>query len=336
MLILEIEDIKKIVQIHGYKNFFLELLNILEEDYSSWDSFDKSARLANHVKDGVIELMPISNNKFYSFKYVNGHPKNPLNNKFTVMATGQLSLVKTGEPLMFSEMTLLTALRTATTSLLAAKYLAKKESKVLTLIGTGAQSEFQYLAFSFYFDIKEVRFYDIDPNAMKKFHKNISSYDVKLSPCKSSAEAIKNADIITTITADKSNQIILDSKMVKEPVFINAIGGDCPGKTELSFDLLKKSTIVVEYLAQSKIEGEIQQFDDNFTCTQLYEVINKQKSINVTTDGIVVFDSVGFALEDYSILRFIYQLAIKYSIGKEMSLIPDIKDVKDLFSLIKE
>ncbi len=137
MVVLEIEDIKELISKVGYKDFFDKLIKTMEEDYSNWEAFDKCPRVANHVDGGVIELMPISNDELYSFKYVNGHPKNPDQNKFTVMATGQLSETKTGEPLMFSEMTLLTAFRTAANSALAAKYLAKKDSKILTLIGTG-------------------------------------------------------------------------------------------------------------------------------------------------------------------------------------------------------
>lgn len=335
MLVLEIEDIRLILKKIGYKSFFKRLTKNLEEDYSSWNSFNKCARLANHVDGGVIELMPISNDKLYSFKYVNGHPKNPKDNKFTVMATGQLSLVKTGEPLMFSEMTILTALRTGATSALAAKYLAKKDSKVICFIGTGAQIEFQYLAFSYVFDIEEVRYYDIDALAMKKFEKNMQMYDVKLTACKNTQEAVDTSDIITTITADKTNQTILYKDMIKKDVFINAIGGDCPGKTEIKKDLLESSTIVVEYLEQSKIEGEIQQLDEDFTCTELHEIINKEIILNVSNNGTIIFDSVGFALEDYSVLRLIYSLAIEHKIGKELSLIPQIEDVKDLYSLIK-
>ena len=95
---------------------------------------------------GVIELMPICDDEYYAFKYVNGHPYNPQSNKLTVVAVGMLSQVKDGYPLMISEMTLLTALRTAGTSALAARYLAKPNSKVMAMIGTGSQSEFQVIA----------------------------------------------------------------------------------------------------------------------------------------------------------------------------------------------
>jgi ornithine cyclodeaminase len=335
MLVLQIDDIKKIIEKIGFKKLFLKSIAAIEEDYKAWNDFDKVPRVATHVDGGVIELMPVSNKYLYSFKYVNGHPKNPKSNKLTVMATGQLSKVDTGEPLMFCEMTLLTAIRTAATSALAAKYLAKKDSKVLAFIGNGAQSEFQYLAFSYLFNISEIRHYDIDIKAMEKMAKNLSKYDVKLTACKDTSEAVLGADIITTMTADKKYQTILTKQMIKQSVFINAIGGDCPGKTELEHELVLSSKVVVEFLEQSKIEGEIQHMPKNYSCPELYEVVNKNIDLNVKKDGTIIFDSVGFALQDYSILRVIYELAKSLEVGQDLNLIPNLKDVKDLYSLLE-
>lgn len=334
MIVLEIEDIKKLVTTVGYKDFFFKLIDTLEEDYSNWESFDKTPRVANHVEGGVIELMPISNDELYSFKYVNGHPQNPNQNKLTVMATGQLSITETGEPLMFTEMTLLTAFRTAANSALAAKYLASKDSKILTLIGTGAQSEFQYLAYSYLFDLEEIRYFDTDPKAMDKFEKNMKQFDVKMTRCNDSADAVKSADIIIVCTADKRNQTVITEDMIEKDVFISGLGGDCPGKTEIQKELVKKSTIVVEFLEQARIEGEIQQLESDFVCTEIQELVKGKVNLNVSIHGTILFDSVGFALEDYSVLRLIYDLAKKNNVGKEMNLIPEIDDVKDLFSLI--
>lgn len=334
MLVLEIEDIKQLISKVGYKKFYLELIKTMEEDYSNWEIFDKTPRVANHVDGGVIELMPISNDSLYSFKYVNGHPKNPSQSKMTVMATGQLSVTETGEPLMFTEMTLLTAFRTAANSAMAAKHLAKKDSKVLSLIGTGTQSEFQYLAFSYIFDLQEIRYYDTDPKAMKKFAKNMSPYDIKITACKNSKDAANGADIITTCTADKRYQTVLTKDMIKKDVYINGIGGDCPGKTEIAKEIVESATVVVEFLEQARIEGDIQQMPDDFTCTEIYEVIRGEKQLNVATHGTILFDSIGFALEDYSVLRLIYDLAKKNDVGKEMNLIPELDDVKNLFSLL--
>ena len=334
MLIIDINDVKEIIQKIGLNSFFTKLITRLKKDFSNWEEFEKIPRLASHTSKGVIELMPINNKELYSYKYVNGHPKNPFLNKPTVMATGALCLVDTGEPLLLSEMTILTALRTAAISALAGFYLAKKDSTVLTLIGTGAQSEFQSLAFSTIFDIETIKYFDIDEKAMEKFERNMSKYDFELVRCKNSSEAVNGSDIITTITADKTNQTILTTDMISEGVFINGVGGDCPGKTEIQKEILENAKVVVEYLPQTKIEGEIQQTGQGVVYCELYELIKGEKKGRVNDEEITLFDSVGFALEDFSVLKLVYDLAKEYDIGKELELIPNHNDPKNLFSQI--
>ncbi len=332
MLILDVYDIKNIVQKIGFKDFFIKLIEILESDFKNWDNFDKMPRIATHFSYGVLELMPTSDEEFYAYKYVTGHPRNPKFNKTTVMATGQLSTIQTGEPVLISEMTLLTALRTAATSAMAAKYLARKNSQILCLIGTGAQSEFQTLAFNTLFDIKEIRYFDVDPKAMDKYENNMKKYSFNLTRCKNAKEAVDGADIVTTITADKKNQTILTKEMIQKGMFINGVGGDCPGKTEMSKEVVEMSSVFVEYLPQTKIEGEIQQVSDDFPTTELYEVVKGLKKGRRNDDEVTLFDSVGFAIEDFSVLKLVYKLAQEYDIGRELDLIPSMNDPKDLFT----
>jgi ornithine cyclodeaminase len=109
--------------------------------------------------------MPTSDGEYYGFKYVNGHPANMARGFQTVTAFGVLAKVVNGYPVLVSEMTILTALRTAATSALAAKYLAPKGASVMGMIGNGAQCEFQALAFQEIIGITTVRLYDIDPQA---------------------------------------------------------------------------------------------------------------------------------------------------------------------------
>ena len=336
MLILDVYDIKKIVQKIGFRDFFIKLIEVLEDDFKNWDNFEKMPRIATHFSYGVLELMPTSDEEFYAYKYVTGHPRNPKFNKTTVMATGQLSTIETGEPVLISEMTLLTALRTAATSAMVAKYLARKNSQILCLIGTGAQSEFQTLAFDTLFDIKEIRYFDVDPKAMDKYEKNIKKYNFNLRRCENVKEAVDGADIVTTITADKKNQTILTKEMIQKGMFINGVGGDCPGKTEMSKEVVEMSSVFVEYMPQTKIEGEIQQVSDDFPTTELHEVIKGLKKGRKNDDEVTLFDSVGFAIEDFSVLKLVYKLAQKYNIGKELDLIPSMQDPKDLFTSFED
>ena len=162
MKILSVEDLSQIVKKHGVENYLKDLIVKLKEDFSRWGEFDKIPRPAMHVEGGVLELMPVCDNQYYTFKYVNCHPKNPDKGLMTVVATGQLSRNDTGYPIMFSEMTLLTALRTSATTALVTDLLSRKDSHVLAIIGTGAQSEFLVRAISLVRDIKEIRYFDID------------------------------------------------------------------------------------------------------------------------------------------------------------------------------
>lgn len=183
------------------------------------------------------------------------------------------------------------------------------------------------------FDLEEVRFYDVDDAAMKKFITNIQKFPVKLTACKTAKEAVKGGDLITTCTADKKHQTVLTADMLDKPIFINGLAGDFPGKTEVAKEIVEIASVIVEYLPQSRIEGEIQQLTDDFIYPELHEIIKQQITMNVATGGTILYDSVGCALEDYSVLRLVYKLAKSHNIGTEMQLIPQLDDVKNLYSL---
>lgn len=339
MKILSVESLTKLLERHGFDNYMIDLTKALKRDFKRWHSFTKIPRPAMHVSGGVLELMPICDNEmYYTFKYVNCHPKNPLIGKQTVVATGQLSRIDTGYPLMFSEMTILTALRTAATSAIATDLMARKNARTLALIGTGAQSEFQVKATQLVRDIKEVQYFDIDPKAMDKFEKNMSNSHLKLVRCKTAKETVLGADISTVCTACKAHVDVIKNEWIKDGVHINALGGDTIGKTELELSILPRTRLVVEYFDQSLIEGEIQHLNKReakaLVYAELYELVNGSKKGRENDKEITVFDSVGIALEDYSALRLTYELTEKYDIGEERNLTPVVNDPKDLISAL--
>jgi ornithine cyclodeaminase len=289
--------------------------------------------VASHSDVGVIELMPTSDGETYGFKYVNGHPSNMKQGLQTVTAFGLLADVATGYPLMLSEMTILTALRTAATSAMAAKWLAPK-STTMALIGNGAQAEFQALAFKAICGITEVRLYDIDPLATQKCAANLAGYGLSLIQCTTPEEAILGAGIITTVTADKTNATILTDNMVGAGVHINGVGGDCPGKTELHRDILLRSGIFVEYPPQTRVEGEIQQLAADHPVTELWQVIAGQAKGRADARQITLFDSVGFAVEDFSALRYVYGKLQETGFYDNLDMIADPDDPRDLFGML--
>jgi ornithine cyclodeaminase len=335
-----IDRVRELVAHRGTARFIEELASEIEADYLRWPQFAKSPRHATHSPVGVIELMPASDGQLYAFKYVNGHPKNTSVGLLTVTAFGVLADVATGYPLLVSELTLTTALRTAATSALAARRMARPDSRVMALIGNGSQSEFQAIAFHHLLGIRELRLYDVDPAATEKLERNLASLrlnGLRVVRCTSTAVAVRGADIVTTVTADKRNAVILAPYMVVPGMHLNAVGGDCPGKTELHPDILRRrdARVVVEFEPQSRVEGEIQQLEADFPVAELTDVLSGRRPGRASAQEVTIFDSVGFALEDFSALRYLRRIHHQLQGSQQqVDLVPDLDDPKNLFALL--
>ncbi|WP_336645869.1 ornithine cyclodeaminase [Microbacterium sp. USHLN186] len=320
----------------GIERAITGIAETLVEDFRRWEQFDKTSRVASHSDIGVIELMPASDGRQYGFKYVNGHPANPARGLQTVTAFGVLADVDSGYPTLWSEMTILTALRTAATSAMAARVLAPADATTMAMIGTGSQAEFQALAFRALLGIDRLRVWDIDPGALDVLEANLRPLGFDIVRAGSAREAVEGAHIITTCTADKANATVLTDDMVAPGVHINAIGGDCPGKTELDVRILHRADIFVEYPPQTRIEGEIQQLDDEHPVIELWRVLRGEAPGRTSPEQITVFDSVGFAIEDFSALRYLDAALDGSDHFTEVDLIADPADPKDLFALVAE
>lgn len=331
---VSVDHMMKLVLKIGIERFLAELADYIEEDFRRWPSFDKTPRVASHSADGVIELMPTSDGQHYGFKYVNGHPKNTREGRQTVTAFGVLSDVGTGYPLLMTEMTILTALRTAATSALAAKHLARRDSACMAIVGNGAQAEFQAMAFKALLGIRKLRLYDIDPDATAKCVRNLQGFGFETVACRSSQEAVEGADIVTTVTADKQYATILTDNMVGAGIHINAVGGDCPGKTELHRDILLRADIFVEYPPQTRIEGEIQQLAPDHPVTELWQAMTGAAPGRRDARQITLFDSVGFATEDFSALRYVRDRLPGTGLYQELDMLADPDEPRDLFGML--
>ncbi|RUW94250.1 ornithine cyclodeaminase [Mesorhizobium sp. M7A.F.Ca.US.010.02.1.1] len=331
---VSVDHMMKLVLKIGVERFLVELSGYIEDDFRRWELFDKTPRVASHSAEGVIELMPTSDGGVYGFKYVNGHPKNMREGRQTVTAFGMLADVHNGYPVLLSEMTILTALRTAAMSALAAKYLAPTGSDCMALIGNGAQAEFQAVAFKALLGVDRLRLYDIDRKATEKCIRNLAGLGFDMVACGTAQEAVEGADIITTVTADKQYATILTDNMVGSGVHINAVGGDCPGKTELHRDILLRSDIFVEYPPQTRIEGEIQQLAPDHKVTELWQVMSGAVQGRRDPGQITLFDSVGFAIEDFSALRYVRDQLRSTGLYQELDMLADPDEPRDLFGML--
>ena len=333
---LGVQDMVGLVRRVGLSRCLAEIAARIEADFRRWPEFDLCPRLASHSADGVIELMPAADATRYTVKYVNGHPRNTRDGLPTVMAFGVLADVATGMPRLVSEMTLLTAIRTAAMSALAARHLARPDSRTMALIGNGAQAEFQALAMRDLVGIRTLRLFDIDPAATARLVAHLARFGAGLETvvCADAAEAVRGADIVTTATADKARATILTPDMIAPGMHLNAVGGDCPGKTELHPDVLRAGPVFVEYEPQTRVEGDIQQMPADFPVTEFWRVLAGRAPGRIAPEQVTVFDSVGFAVEDGAALAFVHDTAQAQGLGTVMDLVPRQDDPKDLFGLL--
>ena len=333
-LFLGSADVVRLVRQRGLSTCIEGMAEYIEAEFRRWPQFDKSPRLAAHSASGVIELMPVADASRFAFKYVNGHPSNTGQGLPTVMAFGVLADVATGAPRLMAELTIATAMRTAAMSALAARWLARPGSRRMAVIGNGAQSEFQALAFRDLVGIRELRLFDTDADATAKLAANLAGQGLTLTRCASIAEAVRGADVVTTVTADKTMATIVTPEMLEPGMHLNAVGGDCPGKTELHPDVLRLGPVFCEFEPQSRIEGDLQQMPADFPVTELWQVLAGRIQGRSGAAQVTIFDSVGFALEDYSALRYMRDLALELGMGERLALIPALDDPKDLFGFI--
>lgn len=183
--------------------------------------------------------------------------------------------------------------------------------------------------------MRSFRCFDPDAKALAKLASNLRGQPgLEVELCTSIDDALRGAEIITTATAAKRRQTLLTSANVPAGAHINAIGGDCPGKTELDSELIQRARVFVEYEPQTRIEGEIQQLNGDGDVNELWRLIAGDVPGRTHDGQITLFDSVGFALEDFSTLRYVRQLAISLGVGHYLPLIPEAADPKNLFAAL--
>jgi len=335
-LLVTAADVVELVGRVGLGRFIDGLIARLEEVLRRWRELTVVPRVSFQYPAGVVEAMPASDGRWYAVKVVNGHPDNPRRGLLTVVALGVLVEVETGYPVMVADATLLTAFRTGAASAVATKHLARPDSRVLGIVGTGAQSEFLCLSIGRVAPIEEVVYYDVDPAAMGKFERNVRPYGLRLTPASSGREVAERADVLVTATAGRGRRRVVERAWLRPGTHVNAVGGDAPGKTELDPQILLDAKVVVELLEQALVEGEVQNVGKGAVYAELWEVVSGLKPGRVSRDEITVFDSVGAAFEDLAALTYLYELAAAEGVGREVEgLLPSPADPKDLFSLLR-
>ena len=274
-----------------------------------------SSRIRINLPEGSLNFMAASSKSLNLIGTKSYIPKTKTAIKFYV----QLYDGENGNLLSVIEANLMSRIRTGAASGLATKYLAKKNSSVLGIIGTGTQALHQAIAICKVRKIKTINIYSRNVNNRKNFcaliNKNINAISVKTSK-----ECVENADIITTIT--NSDSPVFSSKWIKPGTHINAAGSNVSTKREIDKETISKaSTIVTDNIDQAKIEcGDlIQPINIGITSwdkiNTLSDLITGKIKGRSTDNEITIFESQGVAIEDLAIGSLLYDLAVKKAIN---------------------
>jgi alanine dehydrogenase len=260
-------------------------------------------------------------------KIVNAHPNNPKKYGLpTVMATILLLDPKTGAPLSIMDGTWITNMRTGAGGAVATKYLARKDSRVVAMVGAGVQARTQLLALHEVLDIEEVRVEDVSMEKAGKYAKEMGKkLGVETKVVRKTDAAVKGADVVVTTTPARGP--ILMNEWVSDGMHINAIGADAPGKQELDPDILLRAKVVVDDVEQAIHGGEVNVplstgvIARGNIYADLGEIITKKKPGRTSAGEITVFDSTGLAVQDIATDWVVYEKAKRMGAGREVELL---------------
>jgi ornithine cyclodeaminase/alanine dehydrogenase-like protein (mu-crystallin family) len=232
---------------------------------------------------------------------------------------------------------LLTALRTGASSAVASKMMAKKDSKILGIIGCGAQSVPQIHAISRLFNIQEILINDIDQPSMESLEDRIGPLNLRITPkiC-NIPDILMQSDILCTATSIEPDKgPLFDKFTTKQHLHINAVGADFPGKFELPLSLLKQAYVCPDFLEQAVVEGECQQLKASEIGPSWIELIHNESLQETYQSALSVFDSTGWALEDQVTANLFFNYAKVLGLGTKMNIetySPDEKNPYGVFA----
>lgn len=328
-IIIDSNAVNQIIKKIGLNNVMDSLIEKLEEAIIGFTEDEteipiRSGFSYNKPFLGLVEWMPVmKKGEEVLIKVVGYHPENPEIFKIpTILSTISSYDVHTGHLNYLVDGVLLTALRTGASSAVASKMMAKKDSKILGIIGCGAQSVPQIHAISRLFDIEEILIYDTDQLSVENLKDRIAPINLSISPKSSSiAEIISKSDIVCTATSIAPEKgPLFEEYSVKPHLHINAVGADFPGKFELPKSLLKEANVCPDFLEQAVVEGECQQLESSDIGPSWIELIRDESLKHKYQTEISVFDSTGWALEDQVVAKLFADYAQELGLGTKMNI----------------
>jgi alanine dehydrogenase len=285
-----------------------DVINVVEEAFRMWGEGkgNMPAKAYLLVEHGDFRAMPAALPGSAGMKWVNAHPQNQSRNLPSVMAVMIYNDPETGYPLAIMDATNITAYRTGAAAAIASKYLARRDSHTLGIIGTGCQAYTQILAHAELFDLNSINVFDISEAAMDEL---ISSFpELPIRKC-STQEAVRS-DIVCTLTP--SRKPVVKKEWIIAGTHINAVGADAAGKEELDPSILKEAIVIVDDIRQASSGGEINVpiqkgiYSINEVHGTLAELVLGKKKGRTDNQAITVFDSTGIAIEDIAVAKLLF------------------------------
>jgi alanine dehydrogenase len=261
------------------------------------------------LERGDFRAMPAALPGCAGVKWVNVHPHNPSLGLPSVMAVLIYSDPETGYPLAIMDATETTAYRTGAAAAIASKYLARRDSHTVGIIGAGFQAHTQILAHAELFNPISINAFDVSQAAVDKLVRAFPQFSIR----NCSIEEAVASDIVCTLTPSRSP--IVKRGWIRPGTHINAVGADAPGKEELDPSILKEAIVVVDDIKQASGSGEINvpiqtgAYGIGDIYGTLAEVVAGKKKGRTSGGDITVFDSTGIAIEDIAVARLLFERA---------------------------
>ncbi len=344
-LVLSAQDVQQVVLQKELNKVMDTLIERLEKALQSYhpDEVKTPMRSGFNYENpvtGLIEWMPLYHKgNDVVMKVVGYHPDNPSKRNLpTIISSISIYCTKTGHLKGIIDGVLPTALRTGASSAVISKILAKKDAKIFGLIGCGAQAVTQLHALSRVFDFEKILIYDSDESTINSFQKRITALNLNVSIQASDVtKIVEQSDILCTATSiDVGAGPLFNGVQSKAHLHINAVGSDFPGKIEIPLSFLQESFVCPDFKQQALVEGECQQLEDKYIGADWVEVIQNQENFTKYSHQKTIFDSTGWALEDWVVTNLFMEYALELGLGTEIELESILEDAKNPYEFISE
>jgi alanine dehydrogenase len=230
-----------------------------------------------------------------------------------------------GRPLAVMDSIEVTIRRTAAATAVAARYMARSESRTATICGCGSQGRAQLRALARVLPIDRVFAIDSDEPAAVSYTRELSAeLGLDMRPTADLAAALAESDVCVTCTS--SRKPFLLRSHVRPGTFVAAVGADSPDKQELDASLMAAGAVVTDVLEQCAVMGDLHHaLDAGFMSRdgvrgELADLVVGRKPGRCSPGEITIFDSTGTALEDVAAAVVVYEKAVASGAGLRVAL----------------